>query len=183
MKRLALVALTVAVSLACSSSPTGPSSGSDEFVNGTIDGQPFRATVISAMVGRFDGRETLSVVALEGCAASSWGIQLALERVPARQPLVPATYSSLVSRAVGIGPGVSTTERELTASVYRSDNYWDAPGFPTGGPGTVTLTSITASHAEGSFSLQPMARANNSLGGTRNVEGTFRVRISDRRIC
>ena len=164
-------------------SPTAPGGpGSDTFFTATIDGQAFTASILAASTGVNDGRGYLSVVALNGCAASSTQILLNPYKLDS-STLTVGTYSTTRSIQIPAGPGVTTTQRELTAQVAQNNQNWLAPSSTGSGSGTLTIASLAGGYVEGSFSFVAAPDFGNSSGTNRSVTGSFRARIEDKRIC
>ena len=134
-------------------SPTAPGGpGSDTFATATVDGQAFTATILTALLGVNDGRAYLSLVALTGCGASNTQITLNPYKLDSAT-FTTGTYSTAKSIQIPLGPGVSTTQRELTATIIQNNQNWIAPSIAGGGSGTVTITSLSSTYVEGTFSF------------------------------
>jgi hypothetical protein len=181
IKGVAAALASLAFVVACAGSPTGPSATDDNWLTATIDGQPFRASIVAAFIASSDGRQILNLTGLEGCD-TGWTVHILAERLNA-QPFTTGEYST--GRSIQVGtPAAFAVYRELIASVFqvREDVYWDAPDFRGGGSGTLNVSSLTGTHVEGTFSFQAPPRQGN--GDTKSVtNGAFRARLQDRRIC
>ena len=164
-------------------SPTAPGGpGSDTFATATIDGQAFTASALTALLGVNDGRAYLSLVALNGCGASNTQITLNPYKLDSAT-FTTGTYSTTRSIQIPLGPGVSTTQRELTATIIQNNQSWIAPSIAGGGSGTVTITSLSSTYVEGTFSVVAVPDFGNTSGINKSATGSFRARIEDRRIC
>jgi hypothetical protein len=176
-----IVILSILITACGGGSPTSPGGdgSTNTFATATVDGQPFTATELVALTGSNDGRGYVSVTALNGCAVSSTSILLLASKIDGGS-VTTGVYSTSRSIQIPLGPGVSTTARELTTTIMQNDQTWMAPA--TGGSGTLTITSITSTHVEGTFSFVGAATTGGATG-TRSASGSFRARIADVRIC
>ena len=164
-------------------SPTAPGGpGSDTFATATVDGQPFTASILVALLGVNDGRAYLSLVALNGCGANNTQIALNPYKLDSAT-LTEGTYSTSKSIQIPLGPGVSRTQRELTATIIQNNQNWIAPSTAGGGSGTLTITSLSSSYVEGAFSFVAVPDFGNTTGINRSATGSFRAKIEDKRIC
>jgi hypothetical protein len=164
-------------------SPTAPGGvGSDTFATATVDGQPFTASILAALTGVNDGSAYLTLVALNGCGAGNTLISLNPYKLDSAT-LTEGTYSTSKSIQIPLGPGVSTTRRELTATIIQNNQNWIAPSTAGGGSGTLTITALSSSYVEGTFSFVAVPDFGNTSGVNRSVSGSFRAKIEDKRIC
>lgn len=161
-------------------SPTAP--GTDTFFTATVDGQPFTASTLVALTGLNNGRAYLSLTALNGCGASNTQISMNAYKLDS-STLTVGIYSTTNSIQVPVGPGATTTQRELMGQVSQNNLSWVAPSSAGSGSGTLTITSLTSAYVEGSFSLIAAPDSGNSSGTNRSVNGSFRAKIEDKRIC
>lgn len=161
-------------------SPTAP--GGDTFFTATVDGQTFTASTLVALTGLNDGRAYLSLTALNGCASSNTQISMNAYKLDS-STLAVGTYSTANSIQIQVGPGATTTQRELTGQVSQNNQSWIAPSSTGSGSGTLTITSLTSGYVEGSFSLIAAPDSGNTSGTNRSVNGSFRAKIEDKRVC
>lgn len=178
--RAGLIA-AVLLATACGGGPSSPDGGGglggNATVTATVDGQPFQSTQAAAFIGTNDGGAFLTVSALDGCGSANTGISLLANKLGS-PTMTAGEYSAARSMQVQLGPGVSTSYREFTASItVGSGQPWSTA---YGGSGTITITLLTATQVEGTFSfVAPLFGG----GGTRSASGSFRAPIREVRIC
>jgi hypothetical protein len=178
----AVAAAVVCLVAACGGGSTGPdggggSGGANGTITATVDGQPFQATQAVAFIGMNDGGAFLSFTALDGCGSANTSIQLLANKLGSAT-VTAGDYSSARSIQIQLGPGVSTSYREFTGSLtVGSGQPWSTA---YGGSGTLTITSLSASQVEGTFSFTAPLFGG---GGTRSATGSFRAPIREVRLC
>lgn len=155
MSRLLTASCLLAFAVgACSSSdsPTDPTGVSGTFT-ATVDGQTWNGQIEATRTG-YNGF-TFGVVGEDG------GVQIALTvdtSDPANQP--PAT--------------IDLTTGSTGAEISEGGNFWYAVG--SGGSGTLTLNSLDASGASGTFSFVAGPVANSAPASTRSItNGSFNL--------
>ena len=192
MRLLRAVFLTTLGLVAGCIGPSAPAATSENFLNATMNGQPFRASFVQAMINRDPqtGRSVFGLEAYDKCANSGTLTAMNLTAVrPDGAPFGVGEYSMARSFQVPSGPA-SITFLEMRAAIWEWDRganyyYWDAPRAGDGsGSGTVTVTAVSSTHVEATFSFEAPPRSGNSIGGTRSVtNGSFRAVLRDGAVC
>lgn len=181
----ALVTVTALMVAGCGdgSTPTAPSTAAvDTFFTAMIDGEAFTASILVASTAVNDGRAYLSLIALNGCGLANTQVLMNAYKLDS-STLTVGTYSTTKSVQIPMGPGVTRTQRELTGQVLQNNQNWMAPSTTGSGSGTLTITALPSGYVEGSFALVAAPDFGNSSGSNRSVNGTFRAKIEEKRIC
>jgi hypothetical protein len=154
MRRLALALALVFAATACGSDKsggTGPNTTRNGSMSARIDGANWSA---SGAVAAIYQNNIFSVAGTSSNGAATFGFAVG-----------PAT-----------GPGTFTTGQlsAVNAHLTQGSQGWQAA--LTNGTGTVTLTTLTAGHAVGTFSFTLVPVAGSGAAGNKSVtSGTFDV--------
>jgi hypothetical protein len=82
--------VAAALAAACSSNPSGPTDGGVDHLTATIDGQPFTATIMAAMIVSPNGSPNLNIVGQNGCPGDT-SVQVMLQPASAVGTLASGT--------------------------------------------------------------------------------------------
>ena len=152
MRRLAALVLSLAVlATACSDNdPTDPGNNTTTLANGTfsgtVNGSPYRPASVTVT-------SNSGLVVFAAADAAGRGFSFAVSTTQ------PGTFDVTASTGA-------------SAAWVEGTNTWAAS--PVAGSGTVTISTLTASHLVGSFNVI-LAGSSAGAAGTRVVVGSFDI--------
>ena len=170
-RRLIAGLVAAALAAACSSNPSGPTDGGVDHLTATIDGQPFTATIMAAMISSPTGSPNWNIVGLNGCPGDT-SVQVMLQ---------PASAVGTFAFAAGQAGVDAVTGNINRMSGGQSQGAWDNV-FGTPRSGTITITSLSTTRVAGTFDF-PVLRGGSAPTTRSFTNGSFDIQIANRKIC
>lgn len=156
MRLLAMFLACLVVFTSCAS-PFGPSSNVSNTFTWTVDGAHYQAD----KNGIVASHSTSGNISLNGFSC------------------MPGPGLSLAWS--GLTPGTYTSQDFQASWTPDAKAHWDSSS--TAGPGSLTITAISATRVTGRFSAEMVPRVGNPVGGNRSVFGTFDLAFDNRTLC